>query len=197
MLSTSRLNILPLSYSELFRYLTARDQLAWDLDFIPFDYPMECTEERAIRFERLPKIKNNPDKYYYYTIWLIIHKFSKKMIGSICMHGIPDKKGQVEIGYSTGPEFRNQGFMTETLKVFIDWTGKRRDIRAIVAETDVDNCASMKVLEKCGFVITEEVEGKVYWRLPVKKRKQKKLFFPALMISASFSNLIPEIVSSF
>lgn len=197
MLSTARLQILPLSYTELFRYLTSRDQLSWDLDFIPYDYPMECTEERAIRFERLPKIKNNPDKYHYYTIWLIIHKFSRKMVGSFCMHGIPDKRGQVEVGYSTDPDFRNQGIMTETLEAFIGWAGKIRDIRAIVAETNTDNMASMRVLEKCGFVRTEEAKGKVFWRLPVKKRKQKRIYFPALFLSASFSNLIPDIVSSF
>jgi RimJ/RimL family protein N-acetyltransferase len=197
MLSTSRLDIVPLSYTELIRYLTAREQLARDINFIPYDYPVGCTEERAIRFERLPKIKNNPDKYYYYTIWLLIHKPSRKMAGSFCMHGIPDEKGQVEIGYNTDPQFRNIGIMSEAINAFIKWAENNRNIRAVIAETDAENIASMRVLEKCNFSRTVESDNKVIWRLPVKKRKRKAIFFPGLFLTASLSNIIPDIVTSF
>ena len=61
----------------------------------------------------------------------MIEKSNKAIIGGICFHGEPDENGQVEIGYGTDEEFRNKGYMTETISGLVDWTRENKTIKAI------------------------------------------------------------------
>ncbi len=58
--------------------------------------------------------------------------------------------GQPEIGYWIGKEFWGKGIATQALKAFLEIV----PIRPIYAAAAKDNPGSLRVLQKCGFVIT-------------------------------------------
>jgi RimJ/RimL family protein N-acetyltransferase len=60
----------------------------------------------------------------------------------------------VEIGYSVLPEFRGEGLATEMVAGLVEWAKHQPAVRQIEAETAVDNEASIRVLEKTGFICT-------------------------------------------
>ena len=48
-------------------------------------------------------------------------------------------------------EFQGNGYATEAVKLALKWAFDHPGIIAVEAETDPDNVASQKVLNKCGF----------------------------------------------
>jgi len=74
------------------------------------------------------------------------------LCGSIGFKGPPDKRGIVEIGYSVLPEFQGQGLATEMVAGIVQWAKQQPWVRRIDGETNIDNRASIRVLEKNNFV---------------------------------------------
>jgi ribosomal-protein-alanine N-acetyltransferase len=74
------------------------------------------------------------------------------LCGSIGFKGPPDKRGMVEIGYSVLPEFQRQGLATEMVADIIQWAKHQPEVRQIEAETNINDEASIRVLEKNGFI---------------------------------------------
>jgi RimJ/RimL family protein N-acetyltransferase len=62
-----------------------------------------------------------------------------------------DQDGEREVGYWMGREFWGRGIATEALAQFLDEITER-PLYAVVA---VHNVGSVRVLQKCGFVLTE------------------------------------------
>jgi RimJ/RimL family protein N-acetyltransferase len=60
--------------------------------------------------------------------------------------------GQREVGYWLGKEFWGRGIATEALSQFLELV----ETRPMHARAAKDNVASLRVLEKCGFVIMAE-----------------------------------------
>jgi ribosomal-protein-alanine N-acetyltransferase len=59
----------------------------------------------------------------------------------------------VEIGYSVLPAFQLRGIATEMVIGASRWALAEPAVRAVEAEVRRDNRASMRVLEKAGFVL--------------------------------------------
>jgi ribosomal-protein-alanine N-acetyltransferase len=74
------------------------------------------------------------------------------LCGSIGFKGPPDERGIVEIGYSVLPEFEGQGLATEMVAAIVQWAKNQPFVRRIEAETNINNKASIRVLEKNNFV---------------------------------------------
>lgn len=74
------------------------------------------------------------------------------LCGSIGFKGPPDERGMVEIGYSVLPEFQGQGLATEMVAAIVQWAKHQPGVRRIEAETNIDNKASIRVLEKNNFI---------------------------------------------
>lgn len=104
----------------------------------------------------------HPDKWEWYAIWMIELK-DKTHIGELCFKGIDDN-GVSEIGYGISDEYQNQGYATEAVKTVVKWAFQNKNVTAIEAETQRDNTASKRVLEKCGFVANGKIgeEGPRY-----------------------------------
>jgi RimJ/RimL family protein N-acetyltransferase len=85
------------------------------------------------------------------------------VIGELGWKGGPGPDGTVEIGYGVAPRYRGQGYATEAVTGFVGWVRGRHDVQSVVAETLADNLASRRVLEKCGFTVTEAIDAYVYW----------------------------------
>ncbi len=74
------------------------------------------------------------------------------LCGSIGFKGPPDKRGTVEIGFSILPDFQGQGLATEMVAGIVQWAKQQPQVKRIEAETNIDNKASIRVLEKNNFV---------------------------------------------
>jgi ribosomal-protein-alanine N-acetyltransferase len=74
------------------------------------------------------------------------------LCGSIGFKGPPDEQAIVEIGYSVLPEFQGQGLATEMVAAIVKWAEHQPQVKRIEAETNIDNKASIRVLEKNNFI---------------------------------------------
>ena len=77
-------------------------------------------------------------------------------IGDLGFKG-PARESTVEIGYGLLPAYEEKGYMTEAVQALIQWAFNS-GVVFVEAETDPDNKASQRILEKCGFV--PDGEGK-------------------------------------
>ena len=74
------------------------------------------------------------------------------------MGGITVSRGQdvyrrsAEIGYWVTPAYWGRGIITEAVRRICGETFEKTDIVRIYAEVFAPNAASLRVLEKCGFV---------------------------------------------
>jgi len=58
---------------------------------------------------------------------------------------------QAIIGYTISPEFQRKGFGFEVTNLLVDYLFEKYNLHRLVAKTDPDNIASIKILEKIGF----------------------------------------------
>jgi len=96
-----------------------------------------------------------------------IHKKDSTLIGSSCYKDIPTKEGIVEIGYEIAPDYRNKGYATEVVNGLILNAYNDKRVKLVIAHTLREENASTKVLIKCGFEKTEEIndpEDGLIWR---------------------------------
>ena len=107
-------------------------------------------ELKAAYTEMLNGCLNHPDQWEWYAIWMIELKDGTH-IGELCFKGL-DANGIAEIGYGICEEYQNNGYATEAVKAVVEWALNEPDVTAVEAETDPENAASKRVLEKCGFV---------------------------------------------
>ena len=66
------------------------------------------------------------------------------------------REGEPLVGYWVGKPFWNQGICTEALRLMIDHIHHTTDIKSLISSHFIDNPASGRVMEKCGFVPTGE-----------------------------------------
>jgi len=59
---------------------------------------------------------------------------------------------QHEIGYAVIPSERGKGYATEAASILVDYIFLSKDIVRIQADTNADNVASQRVLDKVGFI---------------------------------------------
>ena len=107
-------------------------------------------ELKAAYSEMLDGCLQNPDQWEWYAIW-IIELSDGTHIGDLCFKGL-DSNGVAEIGYGILEEYQGQGYATEAVEAALRWAFQNPNVTAIEAETDADNAASKRVLEKCGFI---------------------------------------------
>lgn len=96
---------------------------------------------------------------------LISERASGKAIGSIGFFGPPDEEGQVTIGYGLVEQYRGRGLGTKALQALIAYCRTRLEVKTILADTDVENKVSQRVLEKCGFTFIRANTELRFYRL--------------------------------
>lgn len=90
-----------------------------------------------------------PEDRNWYAAWFISLKDGAR-IGDLGFKGYPPE-GNVEIGYGLLPEYWGRGYATEAVCAAVEWALKQPGVTAVEAETEPDNAASQRVLEKAGF----------------------------------------------
>ena len=138
MIETERLHIYP----------AAKDQMQ--------DFISEQTDAilRAAYQEMLDGCIAHPEEWNYHAIWMI-EKKDGTHIGECCFKGIsPD--GSAEIGYGISEEHRGRGYASEAVNAVAEWALSQHRVCRVEAEAQAGNRASIRVLQKCGFLPTGE-----------------------------------------
>ncbi len=169
MIETERLIIKPLTYPQLEKYILNDNSLEQELNMNKTSRSISPELKEALEQTILPNVAETSKNYLYSTLWTIISKKDNKMVGDLCFVGAPNAEGEVEIGYGTYNAFEGKGFMTEAVGGMILWAKKQPEIHAIIADTEKQNTASFRVLEKNGFVKTGETENLLRWKLKTKQ----------------------------
>ena len=125
-------------------YPAAREQME---AFIAFETNVELKKAYT---EMLEGCLQNPDQWEWYAMWMIELRDGTH-IGDLCFKGL-GANGVVEIGYGILEEYQGQGYATEAIDATVVWALKQSNVTRVEAETEPDNRASQRVLEKCGFL---------------------------------------------
>ncbi len=83
-------------------------------------------------------------------VYPIITNDGGKNMGYVQLCQIDD--GSWEIGYHIAKQFTGQGYATEAVKAFLPAMVKKLNIKEVYGICLAENAASVRVLEKCGFV---------------------------------------------
>ena len=103
------------------------------------------------------------------TVWLIVRRADGRFIGDLGTHGPPGSTGCVEIGYSLAPSARGKGIGTAAVAALVGRLAAVPEISQITAVTGTGNTASRRLLERCGFRLTQALPdtGEVRYSLSV------------------------------
>jgi RimJ/RimL family protein N-acetyltransferase/predicted N-acetyltransferase YhbS len=93
--------------------------------------------------------------------WAIELKKTGEAIGAMgygpsCDCKLPAREGEPLAGYWVAKPYWNRGICTEALKLMIEHIRLTTEIKSLISGHFVDNPASGRVMEKCGFVPTGE-----------------------------------------
>jgi GNAT superfamily N-acetyltransferase len=169
MIETKRLQIIPLLYDQLLMYVKADPSLEKELNVQPFIHSFSKDLLQIIEHIIIPKLLHPENDYHYFSIWLIILKTKRIVVGDLFFKGEPDDKGEIEIGYGTYEAQRTKGYMSEAIAGMIEWARKQQPVNAILAETEKMNTGSIKVLQNNHFQVYREKGNAVWMRLGLKK----------------------------
>lgn len=168
MIETERLIIKPLTYDQLVKYTCVDNSLESALNLNVTSRTISPELKEALEQTILPNGAYTNKNYLYSTLWTVISKEENIMVGDFCFLGEPNVDGEIEIGYGTYKDFRNNGLMTEAVRGMIEWAGKQPNVKSVIAATGKNNIASISVLEKNNFIQSGETDTMFNWRLKIK-----------------------------
>lgn len=159
-IQTERLELILLTPNQLELWIEDITELEKELDC---SYKAEAMEGLFLeivkkQYEIIQKDLNN---YLWHSFFLLIRKDDRVVVGSADFKDIPNENGEVEIGYGLGKEFEHNGYMTEAVNAMCEWVLKQNGVTSVIAETYLENLASQKILERCGF--KKDKVGETFW----------------------------------
>lgn len=165
---SQRLIVRALTYGQVIKYLQNDGSLEKELTLNIAPRSVDPELREAVESVLLPNIAELCTDVLYSTIWTVIDTEKNVMVADLCFYGEPNKKGEVEIGYGTYPQYQAKGYMTEAVGIMVRWAEDREEVKVIKARNEKENEASAKVLERNNFKIVAETEDLFYWERAVK-----------------------------
>ncbi|HEX8034229.1 MAG TPA: GNAT family N-acetyltransferase [Ktedonobacterales bacterium] len=161
-IQTRRLTLVPFTLELVRAALRDREEFGRMLAArVPNDWPnddvLSMLPQDAVLLEAAPQRSD--------WSYLVVHTGERSLIGDIGFHAPPDANGSVEIGYDILTAHRGQGYAVEAGEALLDWAFQQPGARFVVAESLVDNVASMRVLEKLGLRRLSTTAESIWWRL--------------------------------
>lgn len=116
-------------------------------------WPPHKSEEESLEIIRT--VFNNDSN------WAIELRETGEAIGAIgygpsCDCRLPARDGEPLCGYWVAKPYWNRGICTEALRLMLDHIRSTTEIKSLISGHFVDNSASGRVMEKCGFIPTGE-----------------------------------------
>jgi ribosomal-protein-alanine N-acetyltransferase len=88
-----------------------------------------------------------------YFDWAVVEKSSGKFIGTCGFSVFSPENRKAEIGYVLNPDFHGFGYGIEAVRKVIDYAFSELLLHRIEARCIEENKSSIKLLEKCGFIL--------------------------------------------
>ena len=120
--------------------------------FVP-DEIFETLEDATDAVNYLMSCYDNENGPYVYAV---IRKADNKNLGYVQLVMIEEGW---EIGYHIAKRYTGNGYATSAVKLFLEYLKRDTNIKEVYGVALVDNIASRKVLNKCGFELYFEGEG--------------------------------------
>lgn len=156
MIQTSRLQLLPCSLQYFEALLQGNDVLA---DLLGIEIPEYWTEYPEMVLVAYDKLRNDPSLLGWF-FYLVLHRQDRRLIGAGGFKGKPDEAGMVEIGYEISAAYREHGYGTELADALIRFAFGHAYVQKVIAHTEEEYNASVKVLQKSGMQFAGEVPDK-------------------------------------
>jgi ribosomal-protein-alanine N-acetyltransferase len=163
MIETSRLTLLPLTLDQLRLHVADNQQLEQSMGLLKGHRQVVEPLLSVIVHFTVPRLRDLSRDPLYNTIWIAIDREKRQIVADAKFKGEPDETGTIEIGYGTYPAFQRRGYMTEMVTGMVNWARNQPDVFRVVADTDAENVASQKVLEKSGFHLFDQIENMLWW----------------------------------
>ena len=187
-ISTERIDVVPLALDELKTLIRSRAEFEKraKCQVSGLELPTAYCEELAEMIERTPDVWDNKTcDYLFYTLWTMIDREKKCIVGQFTFNGKPTANEEVEVFFSIEPPYRRNGYATEVMLGILDWAKEANLFKTILIEADLDNKAAMASLKKLGFKpipIDEEAQerntlSKYYIRVCKGNKLQEELDF--------------------
>lgn len=141
--------------------ITAREELPGDNWHA--EYPL------ADELDPLRSLAKSTSQDPNFTLYLIRRSSDGQAVGGFGFFGPPDEQGRIEFGYGLVPSARGVGLATEAVTLAVSHAGQHGALVA-AADTDLDNVASQRVLEKCGFIEVARDGSLVYFERDLSAR---------------------------
>ena len=135
---------------------------------VPRSWPPEELQEAAPYFIN---VLNESPEMLGKLNWFIVEKPQNIVIGSIGFKTKPDKNGAIEIGFGIDLSYRRKGYATEAIEELMNWAFLQNDIQKIIAECEVKNKPSIRVLEKIHMQKIAVQKNMIKWELKSRKAK--------------------------
>lgn len=164
MLETERLYLIPLTANQLKLWTENIAALEKELNCTYCAEPLEGAFLDIVKGQIKITAENEAD-YLYHSFWLMVRKADRIVVGSVDFKGLPDAYGAVELGYGLGKEFEHNGYMTEAVKAMCKWAMQQEKISNVIAETEIDNTPSQRILERCSFSKYKQGNDSLWWKL--------------------------------
>lgn len=71
---------------------------------------------------------------------------------------------EADVSYLVTRELRGQGLATRALEALLEWGARELALRLAILHCDIDNIASRRVAEKCGFVLVGRFGNELRFR---------------------------------
>jgi len=153
-LITVRLQLIPASVELLRAQMVCGEPFFHMLGVSPVDDwpPVDTADALPFFLEQLEKDPEMEGWLAWY--WVLPGKGREEsmLIGNGGFKGPPDSDGGVEIGYYVRPTHRRHGYATEAVRCLVEHALSCTGVKIVVAETQGDNVASVRLLEKIVFV---------------------------------------------
>lgn len=162
-LQTERIRLIPLNAKYLNLLIEHEEQMAEELLLRKGEGSLDNELKQALYF-RLSKVLEDEQNYLWHTNWLLVLKEKNCAIGGIMLKGIPSEQEEVVIGYYTLPPYMGQGYMTESIIALKNWLLHQPNVKYVIADTETDNMASHRVLEKAGANLYKVTKSLYFWR---------------------------------
>jgi [ribosomal protein S5]-alanine N-acetyltransferase len=141
---TARLALRPITAEDVSAVLDGQRRPDWAADF-----PAEGDQVVAGLLARTGLPAGDARRFGHR---LVVERDSGTVIGGVGFFG-PPQDGEVEIGYGIVPSRQRRGYATEAVQAMVADVFRSDGVQTVTANVDLDNPASLRVLEKSGLTL--------------------------------------------
>ena len=131
---------------EIIRTVFNKDTTTWAIVLKETSQPMEKREQSDACIDSAESRERKTEG----------HVIGAMGYGASCDCKLPTRDGEPIVGYWVAKPYWNKGYCTEALQLMLDYIRNNTSLTSLLCGHFVDNPASGRVMEKCGFVPTGE-----------------------------------------